>query len=524
MKQLLAFLAFLLPALLAAQNPNIFDVFYDQNTASCHTLSADTLWVGGKGVLMTRIAPTGELAEIWDGSNSPLRQDVVNIAPQPGTRRLWLALYGEGGAVLKDGDIWQTWTAKEVMGDSGQFAPQVQHIGVDAAGRAWAVDPSNRRMTRYENGAWALTGLTQSEVGYVRRFINDPQGGLWWVSRDGVHGYGNGLLTHRTVGGAQICDAQFRADGQLIVLTSDGRVLRFLPSGATVLVAKWDDGFALYCATLSLDNTGTVYVADDYRLQKLTSTGWEEYLWNDLFNFYPPHYMAVDAYGNVWVSQYWNSYLYRFSNGQYEVIRSGIAGRYDLSSDASGEHIWSVGLDFVSRRHVQSGVDTQFDIVPLNTFSLYHMVPAGAAGQMWLATSEGLYHFDGTNWVLIPDPTPNAPQNLYAIGTGVEGEVIGVSTWDTDSFVKIYRPATQKWEQYPMGQNGIPDIWWPPLREANGRLWYGGPKTVSSYYKGQWTVLTPPAGNNYWFRAAATPDGTVWACRRDSIYRYDGSI
>jgi len=526
MKQHLACLALLLPTLLAAQNPNIFDVFYDHSTTHCHTLQADTIWAGGKGAVMKRLAPSGELLAVWDGNNSPLRHDVVDIAPQSGTRRLWLALSEGGGVALKDGESWQTWTVAEVLGDTGKYTREVRSIGMDAEGRAWAADWSNRRMTRYENGTWERVGLTQAQVGYVKSFINDPQGNLWWVNWEGVHGYVNGLLTHRTVAGTGIADAKFRADGQLLVATADGRVLRFLPSGTPILMAKWSDGFSNSSCKLGLDAGGAVYIATGYQILKLTGTGWQSTAFKIEPSSYPPNHLSIDAQSNVWLS-YPNSstYLFRLSGDKVQPMLSGIIGGR-VQRDATGQHIWfGRGYGVLTRHRVADGQNTHFEIAP-DEYN-YGLAPAHTEGQMWMATGKGLWHFNGTEWTLLPDPTPNVSQHLYSVATGSEGEVLSFGIKGTGiDLVKIYRPATQIWEHYPMGQNGVPSrINWTPFYGKNGQLWFPGWTGLHRYDKGQWTSLTPAnSGMPYpdWYRVAATPDGHVWASRRDSIYRYDG--
>lgn len=508
------FLLLLFAQNLLSQN-NEFDIFYDQTNSRCHFQQADTIWVGCEGSLVKRLAPTGEVTGVWDGNNSPLQHGISDVWVDA-QNRIWMAL-GDYGAALKDDDAWTMWTTAEVTGSAGDA--HIYSIGADENGKIWAYDREGQLIYWYENGAWQSSGFSSTQAGYNVRFLSDPQGQLWWLNDAGVHRFQNGMWQHYQAPNTGFCGAQFRHDGRLIAATQDGRLLRFQPNGSFSLMAVFQGSF-LDCSSIALDTTGKVYVASGTTVRIFTGSGWETY-YNDYFTYNDdtPRQISADNYGNVWMSRYNYGILQKFSNGEFTNLTAGIVGGNDVCSDESGENIWFNTLYFISRLHVPTMTSAQYDP---GVDLLYDFAPAGPGGKMWLCTSEGLYHFDGDAWQAVPDPAPGAEQHLYSIAVGAAGEVLGINS----QLIKIYRPATNTWEHYPMGQNGVPDgINWSPFREPNGRLWFPGWQGISSYYLGEWTWLTPAnSGMPYseWYRVAVTPDGRLWATREDVLYSYDG--
>lgn len=520
MQKCLPCLVLLLPALFVTAQNNQFDIFYNQTNSRCHFQQADTIWVGCEGGLLKRLAPSGEVIAAWDANNSPLNQPVSDLWVDQ-QNRIWLAL-GEGGVARKDGDNWTFWSTADIAGNDPDA--NIYSIAADENGKAWAYDWSSQLIYWYQDGEWKLSDIPYTVSGYNVRFINDTQNRLWWINSAGVHRYQDSVWQHYQAANTGFCDAKFRKDGRLIVSTQDGRLLRFQPNGSFSLMGIVPNGFG-DCHALALDTLGKVYLARGTGLTVFTGTAWETYYAEyNSFNDNTPRQMSADNYGNVWMSRYNYGILQKFSNGTFETLRAGIVGGNSVCSDQSGENIWFNSIYFTTRLHVPTMQCTQYEL----DADLIYNFAAGPDGQMWLASSAGLYHFEGNSWNLVTDPTPGADQYLYSVAVGAADEVLGFGIGtDFIDLVKIYHTASNTWEHHLMGQNGVPaQINWTPFREPNGRLWFPGWEGISSYYLGEWTWMTPANSTipfPDWYRVAVTPDGRLWATRQNTLYSYDGA-
>lgn len=215
-------------------------------------------------------------------------------------------------------------------GDSGSANGQLRfpvHLAVDAVGNVYVVDYDNDRVQKFTGDG---TYLTQ------------------W----GTHGSGDGQFRY-PVGVA------VDADGNVYVTDSgNDRVQKFGNNG--VYVSQWGssgigDGQFESPRGVAVDDSGNVYVADgelygggSQRIQRFTSAGafltrWGTYGHGD-GQFFGPEGVAVDANGNVYVTDRYNWRIQKFTSmGAYitqwaaGVEPGGVCAPAGIAVGPSGE-------------------------------------------------------------------------------------------------------------------------------------------------------------------------------------------
>jgi hypothetical protein len=216
-------------------------------------------------------------------------------------------------------------------------------VAVDSSGNVYVTDSSNGRIQKFTSSGTLLGWWGLDNIGYTG--WHDPGSG-----RTGVYGDGNGQL--QTPVGIAV-----DSSGNVYVADwGNCRIQKFTSTG--LFVTKWGsygsgDGQFLFPHGVAADSSGNVYVTDDGngRVQKYTSsgtllgwwgldnigyTGWHDpgsgrtgVYGDGNGQLHWPRGIAVDSSGNVYVADYYNNRIQKFTSNGAFVTKWGSPGSED---------------------------------------------------------------------------------------------------------------------------------------------------------------------------------------------------
>lgn len=215
----------------------------------------------------------------------------------------------------------------------GQF-DWPQGIAVDISGSVYVTDVFNHRVERFTS-----SGLYLGEWGY-------------FGSANGAFAYPAGVATEPHLFGYV-----FVAEPYSGLDSSNVRIQRFTSTGS--FVSKWPGQFSPQ--DVAVDATGNVFVVDDYRVVKYTSSGVVLGQWGSegtgVGQFDLPGGICVDAAGNVYVADTGNHRIQKFSNTgtfltQWGSFGTG-AGQFRFPADVAVDDSGGVYVSDQSNSRIQ---------------------------------------------------------------------------------------------------------------------------------------------------------------------------
>lgn len=250
------------------------------------------------------------------------------------------------------GELMAKWTSVGV-GDGELNLPE--GLAVDGSGNVYVAECWNYRVQKFTSSGQFLTKW--GDFGYAQGAIDNPvavavdSSGNVYVALDRhseIRKFTSSGVLITQWGSSGGGDGQFRhpwgvavdASGNVYVADLDNnRIQKFTSSGG--YVTQWGssfqnpgigDGQFQYPCGVAVDGLGNVYVAEwgNHRIQKFTSTGAFVTKWGSQGNgdgqFQYPRSVAVDGRGNVYVADTNNNRIQEFTSSGHYVTQWGSFG------------------------------------------------------------------------------------------------------------------------------------------------------------------------------------------------------
>lgn len=388
---------------------------------------------------------------------------------------LWVAT--GGGVARFDGQTWRAYTVADGL------AYDITHnVAIDAQGVVWVAgwDLNGDAISRFDGTTWTTytskDGVPKSDL---TALTIASDGALWVGSLEERAGRFDGQTwTYYTVEG--IYDAAVNAiavgPDDAVWLGTNGGGLRRLEVAA--------DGTVARAATLAAADALSVYGIGT---------------------------LAVTPDGALWAPG--ADGIARFDGTAWLTYTTRSAT--DMAVGADGA-LWALTLDAVQRfEGTEWRTYTTADGLP---DTLLARIAAAPNGDVWVSTySEGLAHFDGATWELLPSET-------LPDGAGVELAITPDGALWLALREGLARYAGGRWETY------LRDSHFRVITAApDGALWVGVTGGVYRFYQGQWTLYgvtaDPTAGipNQLVEDIAVDRDGVVWVGTAEGVARFDGA-
>ncbi len=506
------------------QKINIFDVFKDKEIAYAFDYHKDTLWVGGYGRLVARAGLYGHKIAEWDDLNSPLREHhkIMGVAKSLTDHAVWMAL-GTYGIAMKSGSQWRFWKSKDIIKDSLISEPDIQMIMTTVKGEVFACDSKFKKIVAYQNGQWQDLYIPPYDIDNIFHLLRHPKGGVWWVNRYGVYGLQDGNFVSKTVAGQKTRDAVFNSKGELTITQYDGWVIRYIGNTYTY-IGKIVLPYPLAPLLTGVDPSDRVILLTSDKKIVQNGTVWEE----EPYALNPAQTptlqnVVIGANDQVWFFRASNK-MALFKQGQLTVYQPDISPGGPLIGSLDGQAMWLRTNEHIVRIDIPTEKTTT---IPLPPDQVDFFTPGPDNQGIWAFTSSGLQYYDGKDWQAPPIAgTPSLHPFLLQLHTTADGSIFMV---DLVAQITIYHPSTQSWSQYSFEEDGTPSVEYfvhQATQDPQGRLWFAGPGITYLDQKNHWNTITHEKNNlplgGSWEFATSTADGSIWASRNDSIFRYNG--
>lgn len=465
-----------------------------------------SLWAG------TRVGLSHYDGSHWEKlttADGLLSNEVHALAVTP-DGAVWVGFGGAApGLTRLDGQQWESFTS---AGDVS--IANVQTIEVDeSTGAIWAGTSSG--LLRFDGVAWEAFSLPSDLPSNDLRGLVAARGALWTATPGGISRYDGVQWRHFTT-----------ADG---LPANDARALTIGPDGAPwaafssafLGVARPISGDAwetIPCRTASPASPnvyagapspdGSVWFATDRGVSYFARSSWRHFTAADGLPDNLIQTLAVGPAGEVWAGT--PKGLAVYSSNSWRTV-AGDDVRL-LSVSPEGE-VWALTSTGIARLSGDG-------LLPVDGLPLSHVRGLLAnAGSLWLATSNGVHHFDGANWRTFTTADGLASDDVAGLTLSPDGilwagfadATLGFSWFDGSRWL-------------PIVETTLPDDHVNAILPApDGNVWLGTPLGV---------IRQGPAGMRHYTVADGLPSNeivalvraydSVWAGTPSGVARFDG--
>lgn len=394
---------------------------------------------------------------------------------------------------------------------------EVKLIFQDSKGQLWFVTKDGLRIKKVDSHAIEpMTFLPKGRE--VRAITEDRLGALWFATNAGVISYFDGKMTQFTTRqGLPTDDVRYitidKSGETLLVATSAG-VISIVHGRVKLLTAKgetpnWPTNYILE------DSRGIIWFLTEFGLRKLQNDQITS-LQRDPFT--QTFVMAVeDRVGNLWfAAKDRGVYVYDLRRDEIDD-QLGSDKVMALLADQEG-NIWFGTENGAVRQDFYSFVNFNTSR-GLPEMDIRCLVPDPAqSGALWVGSSTGLIHYDGTSFrriVSIP-----ATVTVNHIFYQEEGK-LWVATSDG-----LYRLKNEQWRRFST-ESGLlsNDVRYFVADVADGNFWVATSKGVSRFDTklDTPTTITPePLNITAQVRHIyQQPNRLLWFATDRGVYRYD---
>jgi len=324
-----------------------------------------------------------------------------------------------------------TWHPANRQGDDGLVSDYVRDLAIDAQGRLWvatSTDWADGRsgLSMFDGECWhAYAVEPELSSNDIWGISFDQSGSAWFATRNGVSVV-DGQGKWRRYG-----EVDGLAEYQVLAVAVDHLDRKWFGSvnrGISMLDGdSWhsytmEDGLpSNHIGVIAEDSTGRIWAGSGPGLSVYDGHAWQTYTEADGLGSNGVMNIVPDAAGRVWVTT-WGAGVSVYENGTWHRHGSedGVVSNYlqSMAIDAQGR-IW------VGSWSIEGGVSMydgqHWHTYPCPGFGYVGALAADPAGYVWVATTEGVYTFDGQVWVLMA-VEDGAPSYADGIAIGPDGD------------------------------------------------------------------------------------------------------
>ncbi len=545
--------------LVTAVYPVEFVNYTNKNYVQDIAIHEDTVWIGSDGGVVKRLVDGTLLAEY--STKDGLLDNNVGLVYIDRSGNKW---FGTGDGVSKfDGTDWTAYTTSS----TGISIGGVGSIAEDKQGTLWF--GTSHDIYKMESGEMKKMNVTESAIMTI---CIDSVGTLWFGTfHSGVYSFdgttwkqyyptSNEIFVDCIMSSAVDKDSSVWFTGMYSGQTTD-YLCRFDGADWTIFDSSVIPDNRLYSYDFAIDTEGNKWllVAQD-GVCKYDGNDWELYDTADglLSNFVKV--ITIDKNNTKWFG-YSKKGITRFNGNTWD--------HYSVKSVIEDNSISSICVDKKGRKwfgYTSNRSITEFDGITWNTDSLFNnsitRIRVDKNNHKWVASDNGLYEFNDTNWVRHPNNSrfkdvaidregnkwcfawlsgalkfDGANWTKYDTLGGMPSIRISAVAVDSSNnkWFGIRDPSVSgvckydgaNWTHYDE-TNALPTIssCQEIFTEINGNVWFGFLDYGAVKYDGtDWTSYTPGDGlvNKAVFAIEIDKRGDIWFGTDSGVSMFDGT-
>ncbi len=474
-----------------------------------------------------------------------LPSDRVRAVLQTRDGYIWVATFN--GAARFDGVRFQ------VFNDANTPALRnslISCLSEDAQGRLWLGSDTGEITWRDDAGFHALTVTNDWPSAPIDRLVQDGDGNLWALDREGFILFVRNLTPEKVLGdkaGPLYSDVVRERDGRLWAVRYGGVLVR-LAEGKAVPAADAPPTIAGY-RTVAPARKGGLWVRDGNRLRRWYKGQWVEERGIHAWGARQAVVLYEAANDEVWVgTREDGAFMVAADGSEHHINRAaGLAHDFvsSISEDREG-NLWlgsdAGGLSMLRRRAL-------FMVNPPDEWQhrpIWSVSPS-LDGGMWIGTGgAGVYEMQGAKFTQVGISTNLAGKDIRAVVEDREGRLwvgtevrerlmnglltldptgrLGAGTEDAGLLLRAgdqLRPltATDTHIEMPLAYYAI-------YQSRDGTLWLGSNDGLVCLREGHWSRLGTDLYRPEVRCITETPDGAIWiGLRGGGVARYrDGKF
>ena len=555
MKKAILFLVSLM-LMVSVEAQQQFTNFASKNTITSVADKGTQIWIGTSGGLYVRSKSTGAIILTYTIDNGLPSSYVNDIVVDP-FDNVWVAT--RKGLAKFDGSSWTIYDQS-----SGLPNKEISGITVDQSGNIWVFSfwgtlsklESDDTWTNYgasegfpsltskaiqagTNGnIWIATygggvydfnisaGTFTQYIGHfgtndrVYDLIIDASSNLWLASSGGLTKHdGSTWILYTTADGlSQDASRALTSDGSgnIWIGHYSSGITKFDPTGINTETFNENDGLVnntLHAVTI--DSDGKLWAGTEYGLSRYDVAGnsWNNYIVNNSLSNNNISDLRVDGLGNVWIGSAYG--LSRLSGSTWTnwFVSDGLIQEHMNGISVNPDNdIWigcPWGLSFLD---VSTDIITKY-LSSSNDFGVLNSIYSNSDGTVWLASSTGITHFNGSTITHLSTADGLIANNCRVITKDGSGNIWvgtsdGVSMWNGTSFTN-YTTADG------LSQNYISEL----SIASNGDIWAMTQGAVAVFNGTTWSTI----GFNTTYDMEQTTNGDYWLANYWGIKKHDGT-
>jgi ligand-binding sensor domain-containing protein len=260
---------------------------------------------------------------------------------------------------------------------------------------------------------------------------------------------------------------------------------------------------------------GSVWFATESGISRFDGMAWQGYGAREGLPNSAVDALVVDSMGTLWAGA--PDGLYRFEASQWQLADPKPVSMLAAGLDSS---LWAMSEGRVYRLAAEG-------LTPISELPISTVVRGMAAttGSVWLATSDGVFVFDGDAWSV--HLTIDGLPSLDVTAIAANGEQVWVATSGDAQEIEIVTYDGQQWRPHPnripaaeqLLSNIIRDIQVTP----GGELWLATPSGINRLSDGRWRGYSTDNGlPGADVRELAWAYDTLWAATNLGLARFNG--
>ncbi len=505
----------LINSILIGQNYN-FEKKFGSSESLCHFIIKDTLWLGTTNCLMKILIQENQIIQIYSINNSPI-DGKVNAIWVNNSNQVCIAIDGSKVALFNN-NIWQTWLAEKISSNPLESI-NIKYISISEKGDIFCYDSHKHILYSFRNNQWnSVYKLKDSKDNFIR-FIQHPNGNIWWLNNSSA---GSFIIMMDSVTQiklkAKTWDIVFNKDSTLYGIQADGSIVKIITNDTTLVVGTISNLF-IENASIKVGKNDTIYVNINKDLYELKENTITKYYNDKLNDAYRKTDLFIDDNHGVWINYLFDNVICKFKDGIFSVVKYGLGEQENINSNSDKSILWFNERSFICSYNVKSGEVTHYDI-PIGS-DPYEFAESTDPNQMWLATFNGLMHFDGSKWNIKYDTLK--PEPIYSLKKYSPTQLMGLFAKGSAYSLRLYDINKNTWTEFNNGNTPLTLARF--YLDKTNRPWSYLSDSLTYFDNGKWNFLSSLNSNfpkGFCCLLAFDSKNKMYAASSKSVYSYDG--